>query len=584
MKVCACVQLALFLQADARPWAIPFSTFLTPRCKRYIFRHLRRDGGIEKVRDVERARKISRDVTAMRALELLAQQSDEVTDAVAHAHACVRDDEVLEDRLRVLPDELHAAALRSYIGTPDANADLSRGVLNLMGEPRTTQARALELLPQAPAALELWLDYVRPSAASSLRALARQLCRATQLRALTLRLHDDEFSSRLISAVARLTGLQALVLQTRHSERPAASVLPTVLASLSQLTRLELPDRGLSDAQIACALDALPQPGCLAALDIGGTFVQQQADQLTTSLQRLTGLTMLSLACVPGRYPSLARVGSGRFESDPLALLATLPVLPTLARLKLALCPVPPEHAIVAECPEYINVSSALLQVVPCMAALTMLDLSWHNVGANQHALMHALAALPRLHTLALYHANLDLRDGGTERMADAVAALPALRALDLGGLTIANDELPGLCKVLAAASGLTRLSLRWAALALVPDEFSAALASLQQLAWLDYSQMTLFTIEHAQALAPCLSQCTTLKRLDLSGNNLEGEICSLLGPALAALTGLEELSLQSISLSRPGEAEAWEGYLRMLPQLDVWRTLWSDEPWSLEW
>ena len=578
---CIVLQLAQYLDADATPWAGQLSQLLDTR-RRYMLRPLRpcKRGRAESAANARLAREAAKSVESTHVLELLHPEPEEIVDTIVCAHGCVRHDLPLERRLSALPDALHRAAVRSCVCTEQAGGDAGSGQLDLCGVANWAQVCALKVLPHVPLARKLALDCASCDRVREVNALARHLPAATQLRALDLRAYALEHCSVLLSAAAQLVGLECLSLTMPMRDFTIAQkdVLCSAFAALPQLTQLELPICGIGGTQIVQMVHALAAPDRLSALGLQGSIIApHQQEAVTSALQQLSALTSLSLSYSDPRSDRdyVDEMG-GELGRRLGPLVRAVPHLPCLVELDLGLQPASRSHA---QYPLDLDADTAgMMQVrLERLTALTALNLSFCRLGEHAAPLFERLATLPRLHSLWLRSAALFSTAADAARLAAAVAAMPALRALDV------SSSVSFLCVPEAASYERAMIGAAYALTWLNLEHFGntphgvqhvgAALTQLTQLAWLRYSEMTIHGIADARALAPYLSQLTTLQYLDIGGNHVSGEIPAVLGPALAALTGLTELDMWSGDLC-PATAAAYRPFSRRLPRLDVARTL----------
>eukprot|EP00961_Rhodomonas_salina_P236404 3194960-Rhodomonas_salina.1 len=226
-----------------------------------------------------------------------------------------------------------------------------------------------------------------------------------------------------------------------------------------------------------------------------------------------------------------------------------LPTLPALSRLSLDWCPLP---ATVLGSLRKALCRCSNLQAFYLSAPLSKSNTgkSWTGLlqGAEVGIMCDALSHASKLTYLRLHRAFWE-SDAASTSLGDSLRRLPNLTVLALGQNSLSG---PG---SKAVASGLQHLT---------------------SLEWLDLGRETSFlgtcrsvgTMNHlltdgASLLAPALSKCVSLKRIDLSEDFIAREDGTCLGRALAACPALEVLSVHSCLV----QAEAARALSDYLPQ-----------------
>ncbi|KAK9812234.1 hypothetical protein WJX73_005974 [Symbiochloris irregularis] len=176
---------------------------------------------------------------------------------------------------------------------------------------------------------------------------------------------------------------------------------------------------------------------------------------------------------------------------------------------------------------------------------LTHLDLANNNMTEDSAGELAALLKQGHLEELNIY--SNDLGDGGIFKMAEAIKVATALTLLDLGGNNIGPDGMSAVAGVLKGHTALRTLEL---ASNPIGEEGSRALADLLkfelQVENLRLGWCKLGSGKAAEAIADLLQLNTTLKVVDLRGNNLKDPGALYVARALRELTneGLQELDL----------------------------------------
>ena len=598
------MQFAHFLGSDTTPFAAAYCTMLQP-CPMSTAQHL---PGTDQPGC---------------AAGLLAREHADIIDVVTAAHPVVLADTPLADKLVSLPEIAHLAACRNTVNAAHGiceivlhdpvaavrTAELLHSVREatslVLHAPKLrlseTASKTLVQLVQLVASLarhaarapRLHTVRLDGCCAAAAVALMSHLHLFASMRELSLCANDIETSdadaacdhiaaltqltkidlsnnplcfaggSAFWPALARLTGLSELVLSHMWLKPDVSIVVFPHLAALTQLTRLAVRDVAVAPNGVLALQPALLSLQRLADLTVVGiALTEGSAETLGAQVAALPALRSLALYAARGRYPiavaralapHLARcnltrldLSSNMFGDAGAELLAPhLAELRGLIQLSLAGSGIDAAHAAVG-------------RALQALHDLEDLDISGNPCVAHLVTYITRHAKLTRL---IMAHDTLPAAaDPASDTAAQALAAMPALRHLDLSQHNFHNDASAG--AYLARATRLTHISMRGSRGTRLSGDrmLSIMLPEMRNLAHLDVGGTDSLSAVKDAAIIGALAQLTYLdwscKTTRGMSDKHEFEFVAKLAESLKRLDQLAHLSLRKADLRGDSLAE----------------------------
>eukprot|EP00892_Ulva_mutabilis_P008287 jgi/Ulvmu1/5830/UM025_0088.1 len=398
--------------------------------------------------------------------------------------------------------------------------------------------------------------------------------------------------SLLMHAVRRLPRLVQLSVTDEESNSQRMVSLALSLAAAPRLQHLSLTIPG-QPCGMGLLLDALqqPQPQTLCALELCCNLTDVHAPQLSMMLPGLTALRELTLrqarlsheqaanlvataAALPG-FTRLTLDHVLRFRDDADILCAAIGCATGLRALQLREAP--------GGIPLLTGLGGALERHLAACTALTALDVGTSLPRGSLQPLGALLRKLPEVQHLSVRGARRIYNDlAGLRQFASGLQQLQGLTALDLGGCAI---TVPVAVEVAAALPRLPVLRVLWLDNACMHPLYSSwaepaaqvapALAHMTGLQELHLAGCALG--QHgAVALAPAVQAMLWLRGLQLQQNGLGSAGMRALTPALAKLTRLQVLNLSRNEITAEGMELLARGFGGLL---DLRELVLSDNP-----
>lgn len=332
--------------------------------------------------------------------------------------------------------------------------------------------------------------------------------------------------------------------------------MPNSLALLSQLTHLQALDVSSNLLDASDAIHMFPSLHKLPLLYLRVADNQLGDAGVIVMSQHMSAFSLVTLL-------DIGRNGCSSVGAEELG--SALYGLPNLQSLSVS------QNRI---CADFVEVMVPHLGSVPelrelCMTASCRDGPGFGNRGAV--ALAAALSTAPKLETLRLECNRIGVV--GCTALAQRMTTLKNLRTLNLGRNRLGpGNSIVELAKSFTSLPNLEELILQGAE---VYNEGALVLATylphLSSLLLLNMDACGL-TVEGLRSLAGCLSQLTRLQNLTLKYNLLFVAGCSVLLPALAAMSSIEVLSLRGCALGSLGldAMASMLPYMHKLKELDL--------------
>nr|XP_049616949.1 NACHT, LRR and PYD domains-containing protein 12 isoform X34 [Syngnathus scovelli] len=371
----------------------------------------------------------------------------------------------------------------------------------------------------------------------SCEALASVLSSSRTLRELDLSHNDlgDDGLEALAAGLAKpQCTLQVLTLESCNLSEKSGEALASVLSSSRTLRKLDLSDNYLGDDGLEALAAGLANPQCtLQVLNLmTGDLRKKSCEALASVLSSSRTLRELDLS-------------DNDLGDDGLEALAAGLAKPqcTLQVLKLNSCKLSKKSC------------EALASVLSSSRTLRELDLSWNDLGDDGLEALAAGLAKPQctLQVLRLWDCNLSEKSG--EALASVLSSSRTLRELDPSRNDLGDDGLEALAAGLAKPQcTLQVLRLDECKLSKKScDALASVLSSSCSLRKLDLSNNDLGD-DGLEALAAGLAkpQCT-LQVLRLNSCNLSEKSCDALASVLSSSCSLRKLDLSWNDLGDDG-------------------------------
>nr|XP_049616912.1 NACHT, LRR and PYD domains-containing protein 12 isoform X4 [Syngnathus scovelli] len=428
----------------------------------------------------------------------------------------------------------------------------------------------------------------------SCEALASVLSSSRTLRELDLSHNDlgDDGLEALAAGLAKpQCTLQVLTLESCNLSEKSGEALASVLSSSRTLRKLDLSDNYLGDDGLEALAAGLANPQCtLQVLNLmTGDLRKKSCEALASVLSSSRTLRELDLS-------------DNDLGDDGLEALAAGLAKPqcTLQVLKLNSCKLSKKSC------------EALASVLSSSRTLRELDLSWNDLGDDGLEALAAGLAKPQctLQVLRLDECKLskkscdalasvlssscslrkldlsnnDLGDDGLEALAAGLAKPQCtLQVLRLNSCNLSEKSCDALASVLSSSCSLRKLDLSWNDLG--DDGLEALAAGLAkpqctfQVLGLNSCKLSK---KSCDALASVLSSSCSLRKLDLSWNDLGDDGLEALAAGLAkpqcTLQVLELVGCDLRKKSCEALAKALQDNPSHLQKLDLWRNRIEEE------